>query len=111
MPIFLNESMTLNGISGGVGVQFKKPSMGGVWILSGTTQLAGIVHMLPANVVGLWWRHGYLVHSSPDQAMSLSPSRGGRNRIGRREKWPKQSWEEGEIGGKSREEGEKKVEF
>ena len=32
---------------------------------------------------------------------------GGRNRIGRREKWPKQSWEEGEIGGKSREEGEK----
>ena len=33
--------------------------------------------------------------------------RGGRNRIGRREKWPKQSWEEGEIGGKGREEGEK----
>ena len=33
--------------------------------------------------------------------------RGGRNRIGRREKWPKKSWEEGEIGGKSREEGEK----
>ena len=32
---------------------------------------------------------------------------GGRNRIGRREKWPKSSWEEGEIGGKSREEGEK----
>ena len=25
--------------------------------------------------------------------------RGGRNRIGRREKWPKQSCEEGEIGG------------
>jgi len=34
-------------------------------------------------------------------------SRGGRNRIGRREKWPKKSWEEGEVGGKSREEGEK----
>ena len=33
---------------------------------------------------------------------------GGRNRIGRREKWPKQSWEEGEIEGKSREEGGKK---
>ena len=33
--------------------------------------------------------------------------RGGRNRIGRREKWPKQSWEEGAIRGKSREEGEK----
>ena len=32
--------------------------------------------------------------------------RGGGNRIGRREKWPKQSWEEGELGGKSREEGE-----
>ena len=32
---------------------------------------------------------------------------GGRNRIGRREKWPKKSWEQGEIGGKSREEGEK----
>ena len=25
---------------------------------------------------------------------------GERNRIGRREKWPKQSWEEGEIGEK-----------
>ena len=33
--------------------------------------------------------------------------RGGRNRIRRREKWPKKSWEEGEIGGKSREEEEK----
>ena len=33
--------------------------------------------------------------------------RGGRNRIGRREKWPKKSWEEGEIGGKIRGEGEK----
>ena len=32
--------------------------------------------------------------------------RGGRNRIRRREKWPKKSWEEGEIGGKNREEGE-----
>ena len=31
---------------------------------------------------------------------------GGRNRIGKKEKWPKKSWEEGEIGGKSREEGE-----
>ena len=42
-------------------------------------------------------------------AYALPPfCRGGRNRIGRREKWPKQSWEEGEIGGKSREEGEKK---
>ena len=30
----------------------------------------------------------------------------GRNRIGRRDKWPKKSREEGEIGGKSREEGE-----
>ena len=38
-----------------------------------------------------------------------SIERGGRNRIGRREKWPKQSWEEGEIGGKSREEGEKET--
>ena len=35
--------------------------------------------------------------------------RGGRNRIERREKWPKKSWEEGEKGGGgSREEGEKK---
>ena len=45
------------------------------------------------------------------------PDRGGRNRIGRREKWPQKSWEEGEkeketfrnegeIGSKSREEGE-----
>ena len=30
-------------------------------------------------------------------------------RIGRREKRPKKSWEEGEIGGKSREEGEKET--
>ena len=37
------------------------------------------------------------------------PWGGGRNRIGRREKWPKKSWEEGEIGGKSREEGEKET--
>ena len=36
-----------------------------------------------------------------------SIKRGGRNRIGRREKWPKQSWEEGEIGRKRGEEGEK----
>ena len=34
------------------------------------------------------------------------PNGGGRNRIGRREKWPKKRWEEGEIEGKSREEGE-----
>ena len=34
---------------------------------------------------------------------------GGRNRIGRREKWHKKIWEEGEIGGKSREEGEKET--
>ena len=27
-------------------------------------------------------------------------NRWGRNRIGRREKWPKKGWEEGEIGGK-----------
>ena len=33
--------------------------------------------------------------------------RGGWNRIGRREKWLKKSGEEGEIGGKCREEGEK----
>ena len=33
--------------------------------------------------------------------------KGRRNRIGRREKWPKKSWEEGKIGEKSREEGEK----
>jgi len=32
--------------------------------------------------------------------------REGWNRIGRKEKWPKKSWKEGEIGGKSREEGE-----
>ena len=47
----------------------------------------------------VFFSHGALKH------------RGGSNRIGRMEKWPKQSWEEGEIGGKSREEGEKKVEF
>ena len=31
----------------------------------------------------------------------------GINRGGRRKKWPKKSWEEGEIGEKSREEREK----
>ena len=30
----------------------------------------------------------------------------GSNRIGSREKWPRKSWEEGEIGGQGREEGE-----
>ena len=35
---------------------------------------------------------------------------GGRNRIGRREKWPKQSWE-GERGGKSREGEKEKLTF
>ena len=34
---------------------------------------------------------------------------GGRNRIGRRKKWPKKGWEEGKIGGKSREKGEKET--
>ena len=34
------------------------------------------------------------------------PCGGGRKRIGRREKWSKKSWEEGEIRGKSTEEGE-----
>ena len=37
----------------------------------------------------------------------LSVLRGRKNRIGRREKWAKKSWEEGEIGRKSRDEGEK----
>ena len=54
-------------------------------------------------------------HEVPRWAMwktstcSTFTDRGGRNRIGRREKWPKKSWEEGEIGGKSREEGEKET--
>jgi len=34
--------------------------------------------------------------------------RGRRNRRGRREKWPQKSWEEGEIGGKSRRREKKK---
>jgi len=39
-PNFLKESMTLkwNFWRGGVGVQAEKPSVGGVWIFSGTTQ-------------------------------------------------------------------------
>ena len=47
-------------------------------------------------------------------ACSSRANEGGRNRIGRREKWPKKKVEgemaqkkvEGEIGGKHREEGE-----
>ena len=42
-------------------------------------------------------------------AVLIVSLRGGRNRIGRREKWPEQSWEEGETGGKCREEGEKET--
>ena len=38
--------------------------------------------------------------------LAQTAMRGGRNRIGRREKWPKKSWEEGEMGGKSSEGGE-----
>ena len=38
-PNFLNESMTLKwNFQRGGGIQFKKPSMGGVWIYSGTTE-------------------------------------------------------------------------
>ena len=36
-------------------------------------------------------------YNAPDMT---PPNRGGRNRIGRREKWPKKSSEEGEIGEK-----------
>ena len=42
----------------------------------------------------------------PKYTVTITHIGGGRNRIGRREKWPKKGWEEGEIGGKSREEGE-----
>ena len=35
--------------------------------------------------------------SVPERGFSEGPE---RNRIGRREKWPKKGWEEGEIGGK-----------
>ena len=61
------------------------------------------------------WKRGWQFGKSQNEAFDfeyswnvvLMPFWGGRNRIGRREKWPKQSWEEGEIGGKSKEEGEK----
>ena len=45
--------------------------------------------------------------SANTMRISIHLQGGGRNRIGRREKWPKKNWEEGEIGGKRREEGEK----
>ena len=58
-------------------------------------------------VLDSWWSKGS-AHSTRALFFDhFSFNRGGRNRIGRREKWHKQSWEEGEIGGKSREEGEK----
>ena len=41
--------------------------------------------------------------------LTFEPLRGGRNRIGRREKRPKKGREEGEIWGKSREKGEKET--
>ena len=47
-----------------------------------------------------------LISSRHIGGLRSSSNRRGRNRIGRREKWLKQSCEEGEIGGKSREEGE-----
>ena len=50
----------------------------------------------------------FLILDLDDTAYS-NLQRGGRNRIGKREKWPKKSWEEGETGGKSREEGEKET--
>ena len=49
----------------------------------------------------------FIANSALRASLAIYHLRGGRNRIGRREKWPKKSWEEGEIGGKSREEGEK----
>ena len=60
-----------------------------------------------ASLRVLWWKLLLTTHFS--MTLSLFVYRGGRNRIGRREKWPQKSWEEGEIGGKSREEGEKET--
>ena len=51
-PIFLKESMTLkwNFPEGSVGVQFKKPSIGGVKIFSGATHSTlVIIHWLMFN--------------------------------------------------------------
>ena len=56
------------------------------------------------NISRAWWN--WIDVSNVSFYFPSVPGRGGRNRIGRREKWPKKSWEEGEIGGKSREEGE-----
>ena len=36
----------------------------------------------------------------PKYTVTITHIGGERNRIGRREKWPKKGWEEGEIGGK-----------
>ena len=44
------------------------------------------------------WQYGFPLTSSTVLFYDLL---GGRNRIGRREKWSKKSWEEGEIGGKA----------
>ena len=63
-----------------------------------------------SSVIGIssWPSVGFLSYLISGIKL-FSVFRGGRNRIGRREKWPKKSWEEGEIGGKSREEGEKET--
>ena len=61
--------------------------------------------------VSLWppWVHYDLLQSFGYVIKESAMYKGGGGRIGRREKWPKKSWEEGEIGGKSREEGEKET--
>ena len=60
------------------------------------------------SIKKLYWSydHVFLTVNEPRCQLSHHPRWRGRNRIRRREKRSKKSWEEGEIGGKSREEGE-----
>ena len=84
----------------------------GIWlivisIISIITQV--IIEILALSLAenGVIFRYDHLRRG--DYSRRTNFQRGGRNRIGRREKWPKKSWEEGEIGGKSRVEGEKET--
>ena len=60
------------------------------------------------QILKLLWRTGnqQKVGTVTDRSAS---SRRGEEQNREEEKWPKKSWEEGEIGGKSREEGEKET--
>ena len=81
----------------------------GIWLIVISIITQVIIEILALSLAehGVIFCYDHLRRS--DYSGRTNFQRGGRNRIGRRKKRPEKSWEEGEIGGKSREEGEKET--